>query len=285
MVVLFWESVIPALGSIISGAWSASSARRRADRANKYNAPANQVRLLREAGISPSMMFSAGGKPAPAVVEDAPKLDPTLGTAQSISAYQNMRALKMKERMDMAQMEEIETRTQGQQVKNDIMRQELSRFNQDRDLENHLKKIAASVSIQNADNQERITQARIDVMRRAQVLSEERFGFDVERFIVEQNLKERIFDLQKAKTRDDMRLAQANYLLDAARLAIQRGQLNVSHSQLSMAWKKYGNDYALMEAVNQAFEGNVDWKGIMKAGAKNVPRAVVQGLRRLIFGR
>mgnify|MGYP000415193455 CR=1 FL=1 len=276
---------LPILGSIASSIFSARSARRRAEEANKYNSPKEQIARLRQAGISPGMYYSGGGPTQQAVVEDAPQFDKDMGTSEAITATQDMKKLNLSEKVAAMQIKNMEAELEGKRINNQLKSQQLNRYNSDRDLELALKTIASNTSVRAQQFQEYISQKRLSVTERAQQLGENRLNFDKEAYIVDQNLRERVFDLQKAKTYDDMRLAQSNYMLDAARYLIQKGQLDVSNEQLSMAWKKYDNDYALMEAINSAFDGQMDWKGIIKSGAKNIPRAVVSALRRFIIGK
>lgn len=280
-----FETVAPILGALGSTLLSSGSARARADRANKYNSPVEQIKRLREAGISPSMFYAGGRATAPAVVEDAPNVDPDLGVSAGLAAGQNVRQVNVREKLAQNEMRMQEVQIQGAELKNRLLGQQVDRFNADRELDNYLRTLMVNSSVQSRAIQDSISESRLKVQQRAQALAEERFGFDVESFVAEQNLKERVFGLQEAKTKDEMRLAQMNYTLDAARYLIQTNQLKITQSQLEMAWKKYENDYALSEAINEAFDGNVDWQSIMKAGFKNVPRAVVSGIRRLVFGR
>lgn len=276
-----FETLLPVLGSLASSGLSAGSARRRLDRANEYNSPKQQIARLREAGISPGHFYGGGGAVNSSPVQDAPQIDPDLGVSSAISKSQEAKRISIADRIAQAQLKEITTRTEGQSIKNRLTNEQLRRYNSDRDLENALKISDAQARQLNVN----IAEKRNDIAMRAQALGEDRLDFDRERFIVEQNLKERQFDLQNAKTRDEMRIAQLNYLLDAARYAIQVGQLNVTTSQLDMAWRKYDSDYALWNALNSAMDGEVDWQSIAKEGLKNVPRVIAQGLRKFILGR
>lgn len=102
-------SAVASLGSAaIQRGWALKDWRR----VNEYNSPKAQVARLREAGLPLASMFSGSGGSQSADVKSS-QVDPTLGTAQGLSAY-------MQNRMQRKQIELIDQQIREQSAKADI---------------------------------------------------------------------------------------------------------------------------------------------------------------------
>lgn len=250
---------------------------------NRFNHPKNQIKRLKEAGLSPSMMYARGQTIPADVGRETPNIEGDLGVSRAIEGSQRIKGMSMREKMLSYQLDLLRHEAQGQKLENEKKEKEIKRYDSDRDLWNFLKTRDSHLKYRAQDFQEQIGRRRASIQEEANLIAKKRLGFDKEKWEFQKNLEQSYYDLKRAKTYEELRLARENYLLDAARVMIQRGQLNISLSELNMKWKKYRSDYALWNAIDSAFEGNIDWKSIAKQGVKSIPRAIAKGLKRFLF--
>lgn len=278
-----WETVLPIAGSLLSTHIQNTVSRRRRNYDNTYNSPKAQIERLKEAGLSPAMMYSGGQTLNAAVKQEPLQIDKDLGTAEGIQAGQKVRATTVQDQIAQAQINNIQARTEGQQVENKIKSQELQRYDSDRNFWNYLKQRKDSRDQRTMEFMQQIQEQDIEIRNRAQQLGEQQLGFNKEKFIVEQQLARDIYNFNRAKTAAEVKIAKEKLLLDYAKVMVQQGHLQVSESQLEMAWKKYDSDYALWNAIDNAFDGNIDWQSITKQGAKGISKSVLKGLKNFIL--
>jgi len=270
-------AAIPIAGNLLSLGVQNILGNRDRNKANKYNDPRSQIARLRNAGVSPSQFYSGGGLVNASVQKPTPNISPDFGAAKGVEAYQKRTQINMQEKIAQLQMQDMETAIAGKQIDNQIKSKELNRYDADRDFNIQISK---NKDIRDSDQAafiRSIEQQRMQNAQMGQKLNNDKFAY-------EKNLKDRQFDLQKQGSEFQQKVKLQQYVLDAARLAIQQGQLDISQEKLQIEWKKYNSDYALWNAINDAFEGKLNSEAttqeILKTTGKQLPKIVLQGLRK-----
>lgn len=106
------SSAIPVVGAGISAALERSWAKRDLAEQRAYNSPANQLRLLEEAGLPAAAYFSSGVS-AQSDQPRATNVDPTLGTAEGVNNY-------FQNRLQRVQLEALSAEARSKKAQADI---------------------------------------------------------------------------------------------------------------------------------------------------------------------
>lgn len=274
----------PILGAFLSNIGSTlfqnQLAKMAQKQANKYNSPEAQIQRLKQAGVSPSTFYGGGGLVTADVQRKTPNVSPDMGYAQGMEQRMRSKALTMQEKIADMQLRDMEMSVKGKEIDNNIKQQELNRYNTDRDLNNYIAMRTETRNQDSFDYYKHIDERRMKNMEMGTALDQAKFAY-------EQNLQDRRFELQKQGTEFEQKMKTEQYLLDAARLAIQQGHLDISESELAMKWKRYESDTALWTAIDNAFDGKGSVKElskeILKTGAKEIPNTILKGLQKF-FG-
>lgn len=277
-----WNTILPSLipvaGSLISNRIQNQQAWKRWRATNRYNSPAEQIKRLKEAGLSSAMFYSRGQTQPAAVQPDQSRLDPSLGTAEGIQRGQQVRAMNIQEKLANAQLQEIRTRTEGRHIENTIKQKEANRYDQDRDLVNALK---VRRDQRETTYLNEIEQKNIEIRETANMIASERLNFDKEKYVLDYQLRQR----QQEVLEQDSAVRKQALLIQAARVAIERGYLNVSEERLKIELNKYESDYALWNAIESAADGQINWKSLTKGGATTVGKYAGTILKKFLFKR
>lgn len=84
-------AALTGLGSVGGSILQSRLNRREAERANAYNSPINMVKRLKAAGLPTALAYSGG---AGSYTSSSPTVDPTLGTAPAMAAYQQSKMMQ-----------------------------------------------------------------------------------------------------------------------------------------------------------------------------------------------
>lgn len=255
----------PIVGSGLKYAIENKRADKIRERENKYNSPQEQIKRLKKAGVSPSMFYNGGGLVTADVGTQQTKMDPNIGTAQGIENYQKISTTNIAKQMAVEQLKGLKLANVGRVIQNQYQKQKLSRYNSDMDFWNSLKANKDYRDTRTMKFMETVEQRRVQISQDAQNIQNERWAIE-EQFLASKEA------LNIAKTKQEMRIAKKMLTLDAARLAIQKGQLDINQDDLSIRFKKYEADYAFWQALEK-FEdqnGAIDWKSITKSGANTL---------------
>lgn len=269
------------LGTLASSAISTGIGAINRRASNRYNSPAAQLDRLREANISPTMFYNSGRVVNADVGYPTPNIDPTLGVAKGIEGQHRLQALSLEEKMAEETIKSMRLKNEGQIISNDLHSAELERYHLDRDFNNQLKARRDYRDERVLALKEEIDRQRIDLQREALTISRDRLEFDEEKYMLDHQLAQRQMQLNEAKSEAEIYHIYSQAALDWARYWIAKDELDISEERLQIEWLKYESDYALMEAINSAFEGELDWRSITKATADGAT-GLLRALQKLI---
>lgn len=90
-------------GSLTGGLLNNYIDRKSQERANVYNSPREQIKRLKQAGLSPSLMYGQSGNVSTAPIKS--QISPSLGIAEGTTAYQSSKLQRSQEELMSSQAE------------------------------------------------------------------------------------------------------------------------------------------------------------------------------------
>ena len=264
-------------GNLLSAGLQNRWNRKAWERANKYNHPKQQIKRLKEAGISPSMFYSGGNLTA-ATVQQTPKVDSSLGVGEGLDKSQKLRAQSVSEKLSTLELEGLQIRNEGMRLDNREKRKDLNYYEADRQF--RMSTTAEKLNLQGRQLQIQRDWNRVQeqIQREANSIKEYSSRVDHSRFVHKREMDHLYAKMQQTKNKAEVAQIKQNMVVSMAKLAIAEGNLDISKKDLAIRLQNHDWDRALHKALDEMIEKG-EWTKQQRAGYKAVANLIIQALK------